>query len=123
MLIESNYDKEETEFLIEGLKHGFRIGYQGSQDRRDFSKNLPFRDGIGSKGELWEKMMKEVKLKRFAGPFKKEEIPFQHVVQSPIGLVPKGEDGKQTRLIFHLSYNSRMEASQSMSAHHGRHVQ
>ena len=26
-------------------------------------------------------------------------------IQSPIGLVPKGSDGKQKRLIFHLSYN------------------
>ena len=46
--------------------------------------------------------MKEVKLGRVAGPF--EQIPFEHFIQSPIGLVPKaGSDG--TRLIFHLSYD------------------
>ena len=45
--------------------------------------------------------MKEVKLKRFAGPY--EKIPFQYYIQSPIGLVPK-DDGKDTRLIFHLLY-------------------
>ena len=45
--------------------------------------------------------MKEVNLKRFAGPF--DEIPFKHFVQSPIGLVPKA--GDQMRLIFHLSYD------------------
>ena len=44
--------------------------------------------------------MKEVKLKRFAGPF--EDIPFDNYIQSPIGLVPKA--GSKTRLIFHLSY-------------------
>ena len=45
--------------------------------------------------------MKEVKLKRYAGPF--SEIPFDSYIQSPIGLVPK-DNGKDTRLIFHLSY-------------------
>ena len=45
--------------------------------------------------------MKEVKLKRFAGPYKR--IPFKNNIQSPIGLVPKA--GGQMQLIFHLSYN------------------
>ena len=46
--------------------------------------------------------MKEVKLKRFAGPY--ERIPFNGgYIQSPIGLVPK-DDGKDQRLIFHLLY-------------------
>ena len=45
--------------------------------------------------------MKEVELKRYAGPY--EEIPFEYFIQSPIGLVPK-DNGKKTRLIFHLSY-------------------
>ena len=47
------------------------------------SKNLKFR-GIGDKVTLWNKVMKEVKLKRYAGPF--EEIPFEYYVQSPVGL-------------------------------------
>ena len=45
--------------------------------------------------------MKEVKLKRYAGPFSKP--PFKDYIQSPIGLVPK-DNGNDTRLIFHLSY-------------------
>ena len=45
--------------------------------------------------------MKEVKLKRYAGPF--ESPPFEHYIQSPIGLVPK-DNGKDVHLIFHLSY-------------------
>ena len=59
--------------------------------------------------------MKEVHLKRVAGPFK--EIPFTNFIQSPIGLVPKaGSD--QTRLIFHLSYEFKLdgEASKSVNA-------
>ena len=46
--------------------------------------------------------MKEVQAKRVAGPF--EQIPFEHFIQSPIGLIPKaGSD--EARLIFHLSYD------------------
>ena len=45
--------------------------------------------------------MKEVELGRYAGPF--TDIPFDNYVQSPIGLVPK-DNGRKTRLIFHLSY-------------------
>ena len=56
---------------------------------------------VGDPIELWNKVMKEVKEKRYAGPF--EQIPFENYIQSPIGLVPK-DNGKKTRLIFHLSY-------------------
>ena len=45
--------------------------------------------------------MKEVKNKRYAGPFK--DIPFDNFIQSPIGLVPK-DNSKDVRLIFHLSH-------------------
>ena len=66
---------------------------------RKTAPNLKLR--VGSKLELWNKVMKEVKAKRYAGPFKK--VPFQNFIQSPIALVPKNK-GTKTRLIFHLSY-------------------
>ena len=47
-------------------------------------------------------MMKEIQLKRFAGPF--EDPPFPQYIQSPVGLVPNGPDGKDTWLVFHLSW-------------------
>ena len=67
--------------------------------QRRTAPNLKLR--IGNKTELWNKVMDEVKLGRFAGPF--ESPPFEHFVQSPIGLVPK-DKGQKMRLIFHLSY-------------------
>ena len=51
--------------------------------------------------------MKEVQLKRFAGPYTKPHLPPENVVQSPLGLVPKS--GNKTRLIFHLSYDFGVE--------------
>ena len=66
---------------------------------RIVQKNIPF--SVGNQNILWEKIMKEVEVCRYAGPF--EVIPFEYYIQSPVGLVPKA--GNQTRLIFHLSYN------------------
>ena len=98
LLIETNYDEDETEFLVNGFKFGFELEYSGPADRCDTSRNIPFT--VGNKFILWEKIMKEVRLKRYAGPY--EEVPFDNFIQSPVGLVPKA--GDDTRLIFHLSY-------------------
>ena len=99
LLLLSSYDRDKTEYLVDGFKNGFDLGYRGPEIIRQTSPNLKFT--IGNSTELWNKVMKEVELKRYAGPFK--EIPFENFIQSPIGLVPK-DKGKKTRLIFHPSY-------------------
>ena len=100
LLVRTHYDRKETAFLIKGFSKGFSLGYKGPKNRQDYSKNIPFTPGVGNKSDMWNKIMKEVKLKRFAGPFSR--VSFEEFIQSPIGLVPKA--GGQTRLIFHLSY-------------------
>ena len=99
ILKQVKYDKSETEFLMSSFRNGFPLHYSREQSVRMCTPNLKLR--IGSETELWNKVMKEVNLKRFTGPYK--DIPFKHFIQSPIGLVPK-DGGKETRLIFHLSY-------------------
>ena len=100
LLTESNYNVEEKEFVVDGFRNGFSLGYKSDKKVKVTSPNLKFT--IGDETELWNKVMKEVSLKRYASPFK--TIPFEDdYIQSPIGLVPK-DQGKNTRLIFHLSY-------------------
>ena len=99
LLGQANYDPDEIRFLHEGFSQGFDIGYEGPKRRRSLSDNIPLK--IGSETELWNKIMKEIKLKRVACPF--DQIPYANFIQSPVGLVPKAEG--QTRLIFHLSYD------------------
>ena len=70
LLRESDYDQGKTDFLIDGFTNGFDIGYHGLVRRRNLSENIPLR--IGTKVNLWNKVMKEVRLGRYAGPF--EEI-------------------------------------------------
>ena len=82
------------------FKEGFSIGLpKGDEDIQLNAPNLKLN--VADHIELWNKVMKEVKEKHYAGPFKK--IPFKNYIQSPIGLVPK-DNGTKTRLIFHLSY-------------------
>ena len=99
LLQEVNYNKEKAQFLVELFRSGFLLEYHGRQEVQLTSQNLPFH--IGDEIVLWNKVMKEVKLKQYSGPF--EKIPFRNYIQSPIGLVSKDGE-KNTRLIFHLSH-------------------
>ena len=109
MLWETGYNEQESKFLIHGFTYGFDIEYQGPFYRKDRSRNIPLK--VGDEYELWSKMMKEVKMKRYAGPF--ESIPFEYYVQSPIGLVLKA--GNQTRQIFHLSFDFKDSGLKSIN--------
>ena len=99
LLMMNGYDKNKSEFLVKAFRHGFDLNYRGNCNVQRYAANLKLR--VGSKVELWNKVMTEVKGKRYVGPY--EEVPFQNFIQSPTGLVPK-DKSKKTRLIFHLSY-------------------
>ena len=98
--------------MVQGFKEGFSLGFEGNLEVKRRAPNLKFT--IGDEIELWNKVMKEVKELRYAGPF--ETSPFEHYIQSPIGLVPK-DGGKQTRLIFHLSYPRTGQSVNSQTPH------
>ena len=116
LLVETNYNKKETQFLVNGFKSGFDIGYEGKKESiRRFAPNLKL--AVGSKVDLWNKVMKEVEKKRFCGPYLESQIPFESFIQSLIGLVPK-DGGKDTRLIFHLSYPRDGDSVNSMTPKH-----
>ena len=103
LLRRTNYCEIETIFITQGFRHSFDFHYEGPTKHKDRSENLPLSSG--TKYDLWDKIMKEVKEHRFAGPYHK--IPFKYYMQSPVGLVLK--TGGQTRLIFHLSYDFKEE--------------
>ena len=97
---------------MDGFTNGFSIEYHGDEQVKLMADNLKFT--IGDEVDLWNKVMKEVKLKHYAGPFK--EIPYENnYIQSPIGLVPK-DNGKDMRLIFHLSHPRKSAESKSVNA-------
>ena len=61
LLTKTGYNPVEIEFLRSGFSKGFDIGYQGPTNRCSIADNIPLK--IGSKTQLWNKLMKEVKLK------------------------------------------------------------
>ena len=99
LLVETEYPETKTEWLINSFEHGFHLGYRGPTDVQRLAPNLKLN--VGNETIPWNKVMKEVKAKRYAGPY--VNVPFKTFIQSPIGLVPKNQ-GKDTCLIFHLSY-------------------
>ena len=103
----------ESQFLIQGFRQGFSIGYQGLINRQSKSNNIPFTKGVGDRQDMWQKIMAEVDASHVAGPFR--EIPFMNYIQSPIGLIPK--HGGKTRLIFHLSYNFTQDPNDASLNH------
>ena len=83
---------------MNGLVNSFSLEYEGERSIRA-PDNLPSAD---TKPELIrERLQKEVKLGRMWGPF--EESPFQHLMCSLVGLVPK-KDSDEMRMIMHLSF-------------------
>lgn len=101
LLVETNFEPKRREYIVQGFRNGFSIQYEGPTMRTDQSRNLRLQ--IGTQLDLWNKVMTEVQLKRYAGPFPHIPERFNNsYVQSPIGLTKKAgftEDGRQkTRL-------------------------
>ena len=110
---QAGYEGKKIDYLYQGFKYDFDIEYAGPQIRRSVSDNIPLK--IGSKTQFWNKLIKEVKLKRVTGPY--DEIPFDNFIQSLIGLVPKKGSDK-LRLIFHLSYDFGTKDEEKSLNHH-----
>ena len=70
----AGYDMTETKFLVDGFTSGFDIGYAGPEIRQSSSHSIPLT--IGTKEDLWNKIMNEVKAGQVAGLF--DQVPFQN---------------------------------------------
>ena len=55
LLRESQYDQEQTRYLVNGFKNGFSLGYEGREDVRITSENLKFT--IGNETILCKKVI------------------------------------------------------------------
>ena len=85
LLLETNYEEMKWKKLVKGFRRGFDLGYDGPTNVKRTAPNVHLY--VGNETILWNKVMKEVREKRFTGPF--EKIPFDNYIQSPIGLVHK----------------------------------
>ena len=92
-------DRKAAEFLLQGFKTGFCLGYCGPRLPRS-CKNLMSAKMYPV--DVREKIDKEINMGRILGPF--ISPPISNLITSPIGIVRKSDGG--WRLITHLSYPS-----------------
>ena len=85
------------EYLLDGFRNGFRLGFSGPRNSMSASNLKSCRDHPEI---VREKISSEIAAKRVKGPF--SEPPFPEMKISPIGIVPKKVPG-QFRLIHYLS--------------------
>ena len=92
------YDTFKIQYLISGIQGGFRLHFKG-QCPKSTSRN--HKSALEMKEYVNKKIQMELELGRIAGPF--NSPPFDPMVCSPIGLIPKKEEG-QFRMIHDLSF-------------------
>ena len=91
-------DRSFVSFLCDGLRHGFKIGYDGPRHPVSSSNLI----SANQHPEIIESnLLDEVVQGHTAGPF--TNSPDENFQIYPIGLVPKKHSNKM-RTIFHLSY-------------------
>lgn len=90
-------NKHDAEYLRNGFKNGFSLGYSGPREAMECN-NL--KSVCGHEHIVKQKLLAEVEADRMSGPFAIK--PILNLRVSPIGLVPKRTGG--FRLITHMSY-------------------
>jgi hypothetical protein len=103
--------KEEKDFLLHGFQFGFRIPYEGKREFR-FSENL--LSARNNLDPLKQNISREIKAGRVAGPF--DQISFNNIQISPLGLVPKKNPG-DFRVIHHLSFPENASINDGIPDH------
>ena len=92
------YDKEKSEFLVNGFKYGFRLQHSGL-----LSSDIPHNDPSIDKhaDAVSQKLAKELAAGRLRGPFDNPPFPQFHV--SPAKIIEKSTQG-EFRFLHNLSW-------------------
>lgn len=99
-VFDSHPDKRFSQYVWNGLCHGFRLGCRKVCRVKSTSHNHP--SAASQRGVVSEYIQSEWRLGRLIGPLSREVVSQVHV--SPIGLIPKPHQEGKWRLIVDLSY-------------------
>ena len=92
--------RPQVDFVLDGIRHGFKLGFSPSQKLKSAKKNKPSATQHASVIDAY--LANEVSLGRVAGPFNSLP-PFPNLQISSFGVIlKKGQPGKW-RLIVDLS--------------------
>ena len=95
----SHPDQQQVSYVLQGLQHGFRLGFHSAHKLKPAKRNKPSARHHAHIVDAY--LASEVSLGRVAGPFASPPFPRLHI--SSFGVIPKkGQTGKG-RLIVDLS--------------------
>ena len=95
----SHPDQQQVSYVLQGLQHGFRLGFHSAHRLKPAKRNKP--SALHHAHIVDAYLANEVSLGRVAGPFASSPFPRLHI--SSFGVIPKkGQPGKW-RLIVDLS--------------------
>ena len=92
-------DRQAVNYVLEGLEHGFRLGFQPARRLRGAKRNKP--SAFQNPHIIDEYLANEVARSRVAGPFASIPLPNLHV--SSFGVIPKKGQPAKWHLIVDLS--------------------
>ena len=99
VLLHQHPDPQLTDWLICGLKEGFRIGFDRQQKLRSATSNV---QGTSDHPDVVSAYLQsERERQTLLGPFEKQSMPHIHV--SKFGIIPKSHQPGKWRLIVDLS--------------------
>jgi len=97
-LLQRHPDQRFRSYIVEGLREGFRVGFNHSSELRRVSRNMP--SATAHPEVISDYLATECSEGRVIGPLHPEQFPQVHI--SRFGVIPKGTTGKW-RLIIDLS--------------------
>lgn len=99
--LSSHPDQAFARYICNGLRHGFRVGFQHGSPLKSASTNMQSADQHPE--IVSEYLQKERSLGRMLGPFPDmEALPPLHI--NRFGVIPKGHNTGKFRLITDLSF-------------------
>ena len=100
LLLSGHPDIQFREYILMGLKHGFRIGCNGGDSVTSAKRNM--LSAREHPEVVSEYLQKELEREVLLGPFRRDEV--QGVITNRFGVIPKSGQSGRWRLIVDLSY-------------------
>lgn len=114
------YDKLETQYLVEGLRSGFRLEFDEGSTFQNASSRPPTRNHDSATrhaDSISKKIKKELDAGRLEGPFL--TIPYESFQISPLAAVEKKEPGEY-RLLHDLSFPEGQSVNDNIATEKGK---
>ena len=107
-------DRAFTQYIMEGLYQGFRIGFQRQCPLKPATSNM---QSARDHPEVVQRYIDdELSKSRFLGPFRQGQLPSLHI--NRFGVIPKGHNTGKWRLITDLSFPEGHSVNDGIDANH-----